>query len=223
MADPSRSPNNPGAGAALANIDGSHVVAAYARWAPIYDMVFGAITRPSIRAAVGVVNQLPPSCVLEVGVGTGIALPYYDRGHRVVGIDLSPDMLKRAETRVARNALPQVEGLAEMDAGPLVFEDASFDVAVAMFVMSVVPDPSRVLAEMARVVKPGGRIVTVNHFSVDTGPRAAIERGLARYAPRLGWHADFRIEPMLTRPDLKLTERRATTPGIYTLLVFERV
>jgi phosphatidylethanolamine/phosphatidyl-N-methylethanolamine N-methyltransferase len=210
-------------GEGAATLDKASVVAAYARWAPIYDFVFGAITRPSIRAAVGVVNRMGPSRVIEVGVGTGIALPYYDREHRVVGIDLSPDMLKRAEERVARDGLLQVEGLLEMDAGNLVFEDGAFDAAVAMFVMSVVPDPEKVLAEMARVVKPGGRVVTVNHFAVEGGMRGAFEKWLAKFGRRLGWHPDFRIERLLGRSDLKLVEQRTTAPGIYTLLVFDRV
>jgi len=206
-----------------AALDKAGIVSAYARWAPVYDFVFGAVTRPSIRAAVGAVNAMGPSRVIEVGVGTGIALPHYGREHRVVGIDLSPDMLKRAEERVARDGLRQVEGLLEMDAGKLVFEDGAFDAAVAMFVMSVVPDPERVLAEMARVVRPGGRIVTVNHFAVEDGIRGAFESWLAKFGRRLGWHPDFRIERMLGRADLKLVERRTTAPGIYTLLVFERV
>jgi phosphatidylethanolamine/phosphatidyl-N-methylethanolamine N-methyltransferase len=212
-----------GNGAAAATLDKASVVAAYQRWAPVYDLVFGAITRPSIKAAVNVVNRMGPSRVIEVGVGTGIALPYYDRGHRVVGIDLSPDMLKRAEERVAKGGLRQVEGLAEMDAGNLVFEDGAFDAAVAMFVMSVVPDPEKVLAEMARVVKPGGRVVTVNHFAVEGGMRGAFEKWLAKFGRRLGWHPDFRIERLLGRSDLKLVEQRTTAPGIYTLLVFERL
>lgn len=205
------------------SLDKAGIVSAYARWAPIYDFVFGAVTRPSIKAAVGAVNAMGPSRVIEVGVGTGIALPYYGREHRVVGIDLSPDMLKRAEGRVARDGLRQVEGLLEMDAGNLVFEDGAFDAAVAMFVMSVVPDPEKVLAEMVRVVRPGGRIVTVNHFAVEGGIRGAFEAWLAKFGRRLGWHPDFRIERMMGRADLKLVERRTMPPGIYTLLVFERV
>ncbi|MBN8997775.1 MAG: class I SAM-dependent methyltransferase [Rhizobiales bacterium] len=212
-----------GDAAAAATLDKAGVVAAYQRWAPIYDFVFGAITRPSIKAAVGIVNRMGPSRVIEVGVGTGIALPYYEREHRVVGIDLSPDMLKRAEERVARDGLRQVEGLIEMDAGSLVFEDGAFDAAVAMFVMSVVPEPEKVLAEMARVVRPGGRIVVVNHFAVEGGIRGAFEKWLSRFGRRLGWHPDFKVERVMGRGDLKLVERRTTAPGIYTLLVFERV
>jgi phosphatidylethanolamine/phosphatidyl-N-methylethanolamine N-methyltransferase len=204
--------------------DEQSVVAAYARWAPIYDPIFGFATGIGRKATLSTLNELPDGRVLEVGVGTGISLPLYKRGHRIVGIDLSPDMLRRATNRVARLGLSNVETLAEMDAACLVFEDASFDIAVAMFVMTVVPEPGRVLAEMVRVVRPGGHVVLVNHFSVDKGPRAAIERSLSRYSGTLGWHPEFSIEEVLCRSELKLLKRRELPPGrLFTLLEFKRL
>jgi phosphatidylethanolamine/phosphatidyl-N-methylethanolamine N-methyltransferase len=204
-------------------LDEQAVVAAYARWAPIYDPIFGVITGRAIRATMKTLNALPPSRVLEVGVGTGIALPLYRPDHRIVGIDLSPDMLKIAAKRVAARKLSNVEAIREMDAGDLAFPDAAFDVAVAMFVMSVVPDPRRVLAEMRRVVRPGGTIVTVNHFKADGGVRAGFERWLSRYGSRLGWHPEFQIDNVLGHVGLRLTEQRSLPPlGLYTLLVFDR-
>ncbi|WP_421726501.1 class I SAM-dependent methyltransferase [Bauldia sp.] len=208
----------------LATIDDSHVVAAYARWAPIYDRVFGAFTARPCRIAVAEMNKLPSSRVLEVGVGTGISLPLYDRKHRVVGIDLSRDMLDMANKRVATSSLDHVEALEEMDAGQLVFEDQSFDAAMAMFVITVVPDPQRVLSEIVRVVKPGGRVILVSHFSVDKGPRAWAERWLSRFSSRLGWRPDFPIDQVLGRPELKLVDRQAVKSfDIFTMLVFERL
>jgi phosphatidylethanolamine/phosphatidyl-N-methylethanolamine N-methyltransferase len=204
-------------------LDERAVVAAYARWAPVYDRIFGVITRRAIRATMRTLNALPAGKVLEVGVGTGLALPLYKPGHRVTGIDLSPDMLRIAERRVREKGLSNVEAVREMDAANLAFPDAAFDVAVAMFVMSVVPDPRRVLEEMRRVVRPGGRIVTVNHFKAEKGLRAALEARLARYGAKLGWHPEFAIETVLGHPDLRLAERRNLPPfGLYTLLVFER-
>ncbi len=208
----------------LASINGAHVLAAYARWAPIYDWSFGAYTSGATRIGVAEVNRLPPGRVLELGVGTGISLPLYDRRHRLVGVDLSPDMLARARRRVAEEKLDHVEALHEMDAGNLIFPDASFDTAVAMYVITVVPDPDRVLAEMARVVRPGGRVVLVNHFSAESGPRAAVERWLSRFSAKLGWRPNFPIERVLGKPELKLLERRAVkTFDLFTMLVFERV
>jgi phosphatidylethanolamine/phosphatidyl-N-methylethanolamine N-methyltransferase len=203
--------------------DEQSVVAAYARWAPIYDPIFGVITGIGRKAAVSTLNELPDGQILEVGVGTGISLPQYKSGHRLVGIDLSPDMLERAEKRIARRGLDNVEGLHEMDAANLRFRDASFDSAVAMFVMTVVPDPQKVLAEIVRVVRPGGHVILVNHFSAERGPRAAIERSLSRYSGMLGWRPEFAIEEVLGRSDLELIDRRNLPPaGIFTLLVFKR-
>jgi phosphatidylethanolamine/phosphatidyl-N-methylethanolamine N-methyltransferase len=211
----------PGGSVALSE---DSVVAAYARWAPIYDPVFGFATGIGRKTAVSTLNDLPEGRLLEVGVGTGISLPLYKRRHRIVGLDLSPDMLERAEKRVARLGLANVEALHEMDAADLSFADASFDIAVAMFVMTVVPDPQQVLAEIVRVVRPGGHVVLVNHFSVDKGPRAAIERSLSRYSGALGWHPEFRIDEVLHRKDLKLLRRRSVPPaGIFTLLLFKRL
>jgi phosphatidylethanolamine/phosphatidyl-N-methylethanolamine N-methyltransferase len=204
--------------------DEQTVVAAYARWAPVYDPIFGVATGIGRKAAVSTLNDLPDGRILEVGVGTGISLPLYKGGHRLVGIDLSPDMLVRAKKRVARRALANVEALHEMDAAQLTFAEASFDVAVAMFVMTVVPDPDAVLAEIVRVVRPGGHVVVVNHFSVEKGPRAALERSLTRYSGALGWRPEFPIQEVLGRSDLNLLERRDLPPaGIFTLLVFERL
>jgi phosphatidylethanolamine/phosphatidyl-N-methylethanolamine N-methyltransferase len=205
------------------HLDDAAVVAAYARWAPVYDAIFGVITNRAIRATMAELNVLPAGRILEVGVGTGIALPLYKRDHRVTGIDLSPDMLARAERKVAERGLTNVDALSKMDAAALAFADVSFDAAVAMFVMSVVPDPRRALAEMVRVVRPGGRITIVNHFAADGGMRAVAERWLAPYGASLGWHPEFSIEVVTGHPAMRLTVRRPLSPlGLYTLLMFER-
>jgi phosphatidylethanolamine/phosphatidyl-N-methylethanolamine N-methyltransferase len=170
------------------------------------------------------INALPSGRVLEVGVGTGIALPLYKAGHRIVGIDLSPDMLARARKRVTGDNLTNVETLSEMDACALRFGDGAFDIAVAMFVMTVVPDAPAALSEMVRVVKPGGRIVIVNHFSAASGVRAAIERRLSPFATSLGWHPEFDRRVITGDRRLRLVAERRLSPfGLYTLLVFERL
>ena len=204
-------------------LDDAHIVAAYARWAPVYDAIFGVITNSAINRTMGMLNALPAGRVLEIGVGTGLSLPRYKREHRVTGIDLSTDMLERARNRVTTQKLGNVEDLREMDATKLAFADAAFDAAVAMFLITVVPDPDAVLAEAVRVVKPGGRIVLANHFSAESGPRAAFENWLSRFSASLGWNPEFPIDRVLGNPQMRLIERRALQPlGIYTLLVFER-
>ena len=133
-------------------------------------------------------------------------------------------MLARARARVAREKLTNVEQLLEADATRLAFADQSFDAAVAMFLITVVPDPSAVLAEAVRVVKPGGRIVLANHFSAESGPRAAFETWLSRFSASLGWNPEFPIDRVLGVPGMREIERKSLQPlGIYTLLVFERV
>jgi len=201
------------------SLDAAAVRAAYRRWAAIYDASFGGISVWGRRAAVAAVNALPGRRVLEVGVGTGLALPRYRADKRVVGIDLSPDMLARARTRVAELRLGTVEALLEMDAEATIFPDASFDIAVAMFVASVVPHPRRLLAELQRVVRPGGRILFVNHFAAERGPRWWIERALAPASRALGWHPDFRFEALLPPAELATAGRRPIQPlGLFTLV-----
>ncbi len=200
-------------------LDAASVRAAYRRWASIYDASFGGVSLWGRRAAAAAVNALPGRRVLEVGVGTGLALPRYAPDKRVVGIDLSPEMLALARDRVAEDGLVNIEALLEMDAEATSFADGSFDVAVAMFVASVVPQPRRLLSEMQRVVRPGGHILFVNHFAAERGPRWWIERALAPASRKLGWHPDFRFEALLPPEALARAQRRAIPPfGLFTLI-----
>ncbi len=204
-------------------LDADAVKAAYRRWAGVYDTVFGGISAFGRRRAVSAVNRLPGSRVLEVGVGTGLALPHYTASKRITGIDLSSDMLERARERVRRDRLTNVDALLEMDAEETRFADASFDIAVAMFVASVVPHPRRLLAELKRVVKPGGHILFVNHFLAPNGVRGAIERGMARASHSLGWHPDFAMEALLPPADMARACVEPVPPvGLFTLVTLTR-
>ncbi len=194
-------------------LDAEAVRAAYARWARVYDPVFGLVSAPARRRAVSAVNALPDGRVLEVGVGTGLSLPLYRRGLRVTGIDLSPEMLARARAKVVREGLDHVEALLEMDAEDMTFADHAFDSAVAMFVASVVPNPRRMLAEMRRVVRPGGTLLFVNHFAAKGGLRLAIERAAAPFSRALGWHPDFALDALLTMGEREEAEITPCPPG----------
>lgn len=196
----------------------------YARWAPIYDRTFGAATMAGRRAAVGYLNGLPGTELLEVGVGTGLALPLYGADRRVTGIDFSEEMLAKARARVRAEKLNHVHALRQMDARTLDFPDASFDAVAAMHVISVVPDPDRVMAEITRVLRPGGKLVVTNHFARDTGLLARIERLSAPFANVLGWHSDFALGVVTETPGLRLVEQRPLPPmGMMTFLVMEKV
>ncbi|MDW8315401.1 MAG: class I SAM-dependent methyltransferase [Rhodovarius sp.] len=201
-----------------AALDAHAVREAYRRWAGIYDLVFGGVSAFGRRRAVAAVNALPGRRVLEVGVGTGLALPLYRPDLEVVGIDLSREMLRKARERARRRPLPQLCGLIEMDAEGMAFRDGSFDTAVAMFTASVVPDARRLFAEMSRVVRPGGHLLFVNHFAAESGLRWWIERSLAPAARILGWHPDFLLSDLLP-PGVKPERVEACPPfGLFTLV-----
>jgi phosphatidylethanolamine/phosphatidyl-N-methylethanolamine N-methyltransferase len=207
------------AGRPHARMDVEAVRAAYRRWAGIYDTVFGSILLGARRRAVALVNQLPGREVLEVGVGTGLALPYYNADRRITGIDLSAEMLAVAARRVAETRLRNVAALQEMDAEATDFPDASFDTAVAMFVASVVPHPKQLLAEMRRVVRPGGNILFVTHIAADKGPRWWVERTLAPASRALGWHPDFSLEAMCSAEEIASCSCTPAPPfGFFTLV-----
>ncbi len=163
--------------------------------------------------------------MLEVGIGTGLALDYYASHVRVTGIDLSAEMLREAELRAAKRGLKNLAGLQQMDARKIAFPDASFDHVAAMHIMSVVPEPERVLAEMARVVRPGGSVMIANHFAGRAAEGWAIaERLAAPLANLLGWHSDFALDRVMGRPELRLEESRQVKPfGLMTFLRFRRV
>jgi len=203
-------------------MDIQSVTRSYARWAQVYDPTFGAVTDIGRRRAVGRVNATGGE-VLEVGVGTGLALRHYRRDLRVTGIDYSEEMLAKAREKVAELGLGQVAALHRMDARELAFADDSFDQVVAMHTMSVVPEPERVLAEMARVCRPGGSVIVVNHFARDKGLLAALEKVAAPMADVLGWHSDFERARVLNEPRLTLVEECTLPPfGMMTLLRFEK-
>jgi phosphatidylethanolamine/phosphatidyl-N-methylethanolamine N-methyltransferase len=210
---------DPAAHAPKSALDADAVRAAYSRWAGIYDVVFGGVSAVGRRRAVASVNRLPGTQVLEVGVGTGLALPHYTPDKRITGIDLSTAMLDRARQRQAALRLGNVDALLEMDAEETVFPDNSFDIAVAMFVASVVPNPRRLLAELKRVVRPDGHILFVNHFLAPKGPRLVVERAMARASRSLGWHPDFAFEALLPPDDLAAASFEPVPPlGLFTLV-----
>ncbi|GAB0114188.1 SAM-dependent methyltransferase [Acidisoma sp. C75] len=200
-------------------MDKEAVQAAYRRWAGVYDGAFGAVSRSARRKTVSLINSLPGREVLEVGVGTGLALPLYAPEKRVTGIDLSAEMLTRARQRTEALGLHHVAGLHEMDAEATRFPDHSFDIAVAMFVASVVPHPRALMAEMRRLVRPSGHLLFVNHFIAPAGPRRLVERAMAPASHALGWHPDFAVEALFSPEEQAAARMEPCRPlGIFTLV-----
>ena len=188
----------------------------------MYDITFGAVTGAGRRRAAAYLTGRGGD-VLEVGVGTGLALGHYGAGVSVTDIDYSDEMLAKAKRRVAEERLTPVSELLQMDARELDFADASFDSVAAMHVLSVVPEPERVMAEIARVLRPGGRLVIVNHFARPKGPLATLERITAPLENLIGWQSDFAIERVLSTPGLSEIERDDLPPrGLMTWLVLEK-
>lgn len=205
-------------------LDLAAVRRSYQRYAPIYDATFGWLLGGRGRWLAAEIANERAGPVLEIGVGTGLTLRHYRKDHRVIGIDVSPEMLARAQLRIARsNGHGQVMKLAIMDAGRLAFPDATFEAVIAAYVVSVVPDPGRVIAEIERVCRPGGDVVLVNHFRAANGVRAAVEKRLAPLSDKLGWRPDFGIEEVLSRTKLELVETTPLPPfGLFTLLRFRK-
>jgi phosphatidylethanolamine/phosphatidyl-N-methylethanolamine N-methyltransferase len=209
-----------------AELDRTTIAKAYARWAPIYDLVFGAVFERGRRASIAAAERIGGR-ILEVGVGTGISLPDYARTNRLVGVDLSEPMLRKAQERVAESGLHNVEALAVMDAEHLGFADGRFDVIVAQYVITAVPDPEATLDEFARVLKPGGEIVLVNHIGAEAGLRRAFEQWFAPVARRLGWRPEFRWGRLARWAEqhggVRVVERRPMPPlGHFSLIRFKK-
>lgn len=213
------------------DIDKAGVAKAYARWAPVYDFVFGKVFAPGRNAAIVAAEHacgVGGGRILEVGVGTGISLPDYARQNSIVGVDLSEPMLRKAHERVAELKLTHVESLSVMDAMNMALPDKSFDVVVAQFVITAVPDPEATLDEFARVVKPGGEIVLVNHIGAESGPRYVFEACFAPLARRLGWRPEFPFKRLTDwarrHGGVELIERRPMQPlGHFSLIRFKRL
>jgi phosphatidylethanolamine/phosphatidyl-N-methylethanolamine N-methyltransferase len=209
------------------DIDRESVERAYDRWAPIYDLVFGGVFGKGRHAAIVATNSIGGR-VLEVGVGTGISLPQYAANTRIFGTDISEAMLAKAKQRVTDQRLKNVEGLAVMDAEKLEFPDNSFDVVMAQYVVTAVPNPEKALDEFARVLRPGGEMIILSRVSADAGMRRFIEQRLQPVVRRLGWRTDFAWSRFAQwaagAHDVELVERRPVPPlGHFSLIRFRKL
>jgi phosphatidylethanolamine/phosphatidyl-N-methylethanolamine N-methyltransferase len=211
----------------LTDLDRAGVEKAYSYWAPIYDAVCGPIFETGRRTAAAAARRVGGR-ILEVGVGTGLSFADYDASTEVTGIDLSEPMIAKARLRMASGRYPHVKAVTVMDAHDLAFDDASFDCVVAQFVITLVADPERVLSECARVVRPGGEIILVNHLYSERGVSAAIERMCAKPSRKLGLRPEFPFARLAAwaqgHGGAELIERRPIKPfGVYTLVRFRRL
>lgn len=190
----------------------------YNGYASRYDRIFGRVFQDSREVAMAGLQPRPSDRLLEVGVGTGLCLPLYPSSLRVTGIDFSEGMLSKAQQRVAELGLHNVE-LRQMDAGAMTFPDSSFDIVFAAYVLPAVPDHRKVMNEMIRVCRPGGRIVFLNHFVNGTGVLAFLERLISPLCARLGFRTDLALEDVMIGQPLEIRSLQKVKPlGMWSLV-----
>jgi len=192
-------------------MDRDKIERVYTTYAGFYDQVFGKVFQEGRESAIRNLNVQPGEHVLEVGVGTGIALPMYPNHCRIVGIDLSEGMLTKARERAQAQQLSHVQ-LQIMDAGAMEFDDDSFDTVVAAYVVTAVPDYRKVVNEMIRVCRSGGRIIMLNHFSNGNKVINAVERVLSPLTKHLGWRTDLSLNTVLEGTSLHVTRNQKVNP-----------
>jgi len=190
----------------------------YTSYAGVYDKIFGKVFHEGRESAIRNLNVQPNERILEVGVGTGIALPMYPRHCEVIAIDFSEGMLEIARKRTAEHQMSHVT-LHRMDAGAMEFEDSTFDTVVAAYVVTAVPDYRKVVSEMIRVCRPGGRIIMLNHFSNENKMVAAVEKVISPLTKHLGWRTDLSLDNVLEGTELHVARKQNVNPLRFWALV----
>jgi phosphatidylethanolamine/phosphatidyl-N-methylethanolamine N-methyltransferase len=199
-------------------VENDFVERVYDKIAKVYDLTFGPTLHPGRLIALERMGIKPGDKILEVGVGTGINASLYPRHCHVTGIDFSALMLEKARERVAKKGVKNVR-LQEMDAANLTFADGTFDIVYAPYVISVVSDPVKVVNEMRRVCRPGGKIIILNHFKSRTAAIARVERAISPFTVHIGFKADLDLPGFLAQSDLKpLSIEKVSFPPIWSLV-----
>jgi phosphatidylethanolamine/phosphatidyl-N-methylethanolamine N-methyltransferase len=199
-------------------VENQFVERVYEKLANVYDLVFGPTLHPGRLVAMERMGIGPGDRVLEVGVGTGINTSLYPRNCHVTGIDLSSSMLEKARDRVKREGLRNVR-LIEMDAGNLTFADDAFDIVYAPYLVSVVPDPVKVVREMRRVCRPGGKIIVLNHFRSANPVLSRVERAISPFTVHIGFKSDLDLPGFLAQAELKpISIEKVNVPRIWSLV-----
>jgi phosphatidylethanolamine/phosphatidyl-N-methylethanolamine N-methyltransferase len=196
-----------------------HESALYYEFSHLYDVFFGRVFYPRIVRVIRSLGIEPGARVLELGVGTGLSLDAYPQHCQVTGIDLAPEMLERAQDRVNRNGWRHVT-LQQGDAQSLAFADDAFDYVMAFHVVSVVPDPQRMMAEAQRVCRPGGLLAIINHFRSQQSAVARVQRGIDPVTRRLGWTTTLCLPKLLDGSRLHVERQWKTSPrSLFTIVV----
>ncbi len=192
-------------------MDSESIEKVYTNYAVMYDQTFGRMVQQSRESAVRGLPIQPGDRVLEVGIGTGEALPLYPRNCEVLGIDFSEGMLKKARKRMQTHQLDHVT-LRHMDASQMELESDSFDIVMAAYVVTAVPDYRPVVSEMIRVCKPGGRIIMLNHFSNGNKMIAAVEKMISPLCTHIGFRTDLSLNTVLEGTTLVVERKKKVNP-----------
>jgi len=197
----------------------AHESKLYSEFAPLYDKIFGKIFYSRLERVIEELDIPPGAEVLEVGAGTGTSFPAYPSHCEVTGIDLAPDMLARAQRKIRDNRWTHLKVL-EMNALDLEFPDDTFDYVMAFHVVTVVPDPVRMIAEAQRVCKPGGNIVIVNHFTSDFPLLGSLTEALDPLTRWLGWRTNVRLKPFIETTSLAVEKvYKLSKASLYTVVL----
>ncbi len=202
----------------MADIE-AHESKLYAELAPLYDKVFGKIFYNRLEYVIENLGIPPGAKVLEVGAGTGTSCPAYPPHCEITGVDLAPDMLARARQKIQENGWSHIK-VMEMNALDLKFPDNTFDYVMAFHVVTVVPDPVRMISEAKRVCKPGGRIVIVNHFTSEVPVLGSLTQALDPITRWLGWRTDLRLKPFIEATGLRVERSyKLSKASLYDVLL----
>ena len=191
----------------------------YSEFSHLYDKIFSRFFCKRITSVITSLNIRPGAKVLEVGVGTGLSLAAYPTHCEVTGIDLAPEMLERAKQKTAENGWRHFR-LLQMDALNLDFPDNAFDYVTSFHVISVVPDPVRMMQEIHRVCKPGGTVVIINHFRTTKPVLGPLIGALDPLTRRLGWSASLRLSEAFDGVPVRIEKRFKTSPfSLFTVVL----
>ncbi|HYA27980.1 MAG TPA: methyltransferase domain-containing protein [Acidobacteriota bacterium] len=202
----------------IADIE-AHESKLYSEFAPLYDRIFGKIFYNRLERVIEDLDIPPGAQVLEVGAGTGTSFPAYPVHCEITGIDLAPDMLARARQKIEDNGWHHLR-VMEMNALDLKFPDNSFDYVMAFHVVTVVPDPVRMIAEVKRVCKPNGKIVIVNHFTSAVPVLGSLTKAIDPLTRWLGWRTDLQLKPFIETTDLTIEKvYKLSRSSLYTVVL----